>query len=69
MAYPKMRFLTCLNDIIIPHLGAGSGGEANVLRALWDAPNVYLETSLALLDESTGPAPVISSRDRTSAVR
>lgn len=40
-------------DIIIPHLGARSGGEANVLRELWDAPNVYLETSLALLDEIT----------------
>jgi predicted TIM-barrel fold metal-dependent hydrolase len=40
-------------DIIIPHLGARSGGEANVLRELWDTPNVYFETSLALLDEIT----------------
>jgi hypothetical protein len=40
-------------DIIIPHLGARSGGEANVLRELWDTPNVYFETSLAQLDEIT----------------
>ncbi len=40
-------------DIIIPHLGARSGGEANVLRDLWDKPNVYFETSLAQLDEIT----------------
>jgi predicted TIM-barrel fold metal-dependent hydrolase len=39
-------------DVIIPHLGARSGGTPNVLRALWDTPNVYLDTSLALLDES-----------------
>ncbi len=40
-------------DIIIPHLGARSGGEANVLRELWDTPNVYFETSLAQVDEIT----------------
>lgn len=40
-------------DIIIPHLGARNGGEANVLRELWDTPNVYFETSLAQLDEIT----------------
>ncbi len=40
-------------DIIVPHLGARSGGEANVLRELWDTPNVYFETSLAQLDEIT----------------
>ena len=40
-------------DIIVPHLGARSGGESNVLRALWDAPNVYFDTSLAQLDETT----------------
>jgi uncharacterized protein len=40
-------------DIIIPHLGARSGGETNVLRELWDTPNVYFETSLAQLDEIT----------------
>jgi hypothetical protein len=40
-------------DIIVPHLGARSGGESNVLRALWDAPNVYFDTSLAHLDETT----------------
>lgn len=40
-------------DIIIPHLGARSGGESNVLRAVWDTPNVYFDTSLGLLDETT----------------
>ncbi|MGI8968907.1 MAG: amidohydrolase family protein [Chloroflexota bacterium] len=40
-------------DIIVPHLGARSGGEATVLRALWDAPNVYFDTSLAQIEEST----------------
>ncbi|HEX6510043.1 MAG TPA: amidohydrolase family protein [Chloroflexota bacterium] len=40
-------------DIVIPHLGARSGGEANVLRELWDTPNVYFDTSLAQLDEIT----------------
>lgn len=40
-------------DIIIPHLGARSGGEANVLRTMWDQPNVYFETSLAQVDETT----------------
>lgn len=39
-------------DIIVPHLGARSGGEANILRAMWDQPNVYFDTSLALLDEA-----------------
>jgi hypothetical protein len=39
-------------DIIVPHLGARSGGESNVLRALWDTPNVYFDTSLAQLDET-----------------
>ncbi|MGH2443488.1 MAG: amidohydrolase family protein, partial [Chloroflexota bacterium] len=39
-------------DIIVPHLGARSGGESTIMRALWDAPNVYFETSLAALDES-----------------
>lgn len=40
-------------DIIIPHMGARSGGELNVVRALWDAPNVYFDTSLAPIDETT----------------
>ena len=40
-------------DIIVPHLGARSGGEANILRSLWDQPHVYFDTSLALLDEAT----------------
>jgi predicted TIM-barrel fold metal-dependent hydrolase len=40
-------------EIIIPHLGARSGGEANVLRELWDTPNVSFETSLAQIDEIT----------------
>lgn len=39
-------------DVIVPHLGARSGGESNILRALWDAPNVYFDTSLALIDET-----------------
>lgn len=45
MRYPSL-------DIIVPHLGARSGGESNVLRAVWDLPNVYFDTSLAQLDES-----------------
>lgn len=40
-------------DIIVPHMGLESGGEANVLRALWDVPNVYFGTSRALMSEST----------------
>lgn len=40
-------------DIIVPHLGARSGGESNILRALWDTPNVYFDTSLAYIDETT----------------
>lgn len=40
-------------DIIIPHMGARSGGELNIVRALWDAPNVYFDTSLAPIDETT----------------
>lgn len=40
-------------DIIVPHMGARSGGEANILRALWDTPNVYFETSLAPIDETS----------------
>ncbi|MBV9279320.1 MAG: amidohydrolase family protein [Chloroflexi bacterium] len=39
-------------DIIIPHLGSRSGGQATMLRALWDRPNVYFETSLAPIDET-----------------
>lgn len=39
-------------DIIVPHLGARSGGETNVMRALWDQPNVYFDTSLSTLDET-----------------
>jgi hypothetical protein len=39
-------------DIIIPHLGAQNGGDANVFGALWDKPHVYFDTSLAALDES-----------------
>lgn len=39
-------------DIIVPHLGARSGGEGNIMRALWDRANVYFDTSLARLDES-----------------
>ncbi|MGH2447985.1 MAG: amidohydrolase family protein [Chloroflexota bacterium] len=39
-------------DIIIPHLGSRSGGEANVVRALWDQQHVYFGTSLAPIDES-----------------
>lgn len=40
-------------DIIVPHMGAYNGGETNILRALWDVPNVYLGTSLAPLSEIT----------------
>ncbi|MDQ2744847.1 MAG: amidohydrolase family protein [Chloroflexota bacterium] len=40
-------------DVIIPHLGARSGGELNMVHALWDAPNVYFDTSLAPIDEAT----------------
>ena len=40
-------------DVIVPHLGARSGGESNVLREFWDKPNVYFDTSLAQLDEVT----------------
>lgn len=40
-------------DIIVPHLGARSGGQVNVLRALWDTPNVYFDTSLSQIDETT----------------
>lgn len=39
-------------DFIIPHLGAQNGGQTNILRALWDTPNVYFDTSLSLLDEA-----------------
>lgn len=50
-------------DIIIPHLGARSGGETNVMRALWDQPNVYFDTSLSTLDETAlsriGPSRVL----------
>src|SRR5919199_772688 len=34
-------------DVIIPHLGARSGGPSNILRGLWDAPNAYFDTSLS----------------------
>ncbi len=40
-------------DVIVPHLGARSGGQANVIRALWDTPNVYFETSLSQIEETT----------------
>jgi hypothetical protein len=40
-------------DVIVPHLGARSGGQSNILRALWDSPNVYFDTSLAFVDETT----------------
>jgi uncharacterized protein len=40
-------------DIIVPHLGARSGGELNILRALWDTPNVYFDTSLTRVPETT----------------
>jgi hypothetical protein len=50
-------------DIIIPHLGARSGGETNVMRALWDQPNVYFDTSLSSLDETAlsriGPSRIL----------
>ena len=39
-------------DIIVPHMGARSGGELNVLRAMWDLPNVYFGTSLASITEA-----------------
>jgi hypothetical protein len=39
-------------DIIVPHLGARSGGEGNIMRALWDRTNVFFDTSLARLDET-----------------
>lgn len=39
-------------DVIVPHLGARSGGESNVMRVLWDQPNVYFDSSLALIDET-----------------
>lgn len=40
-------------DIIVPHLGARSGGEANMLRALWDTTNVYFDTGLSQIDETS----------------
>jgi uncharacterized protein len=40
-------------DFIVPHLGSRSGGQVNVMRTLWDQPNVYFDTSLAQLDEAT----------------
>jgi hypothetical protein len=50
-------------DVIVPHLGARSGGENNILRELWDAPHVYFDTSLAALDETAlarvGPARIL----------
>lgn len=50
-------------DIIVPHLGARSGGETNVMRALWDQPNVYFDTSLSALDETVlsriGPSRIL----------
>lgn len=50
-------------DVIVPHLGARSGGETNVMRALWDQPNVYFDTGLARLDETVlsrvGPARIL----------
>jgi hypothetical protein len=50
-------------DIIIPHLGARSGGETTVMRALWDQPNVYFDTSLSTLDEAAlsriGPSRIL----------
>jgi hypothetical protein len=39
-------------DVIVPHLGARSGGEGKVLQALWATPNAYFDTSLAFLDET-----------------
>ncbi|HEX8917980.1 MAG TPA: amidohydrolase family protein [Chloroflexota bacterium] len=39
-------------DVIVPHLGARNGGQTNILRALWDQPSVYLETSLSQVDET-----------------
>lgn len=39
-------------DVIVPHLGARSGGESNVMRVFWDQPNVYFDSSLALIDET-----------------
>jgi len=38
-------------DIIIPYLGARSGGEMRVVRALWDVANVYFDTSLVAIDD------------------
>jgi hypothetical protein len=46
-----LRFPTL--DFIVPHLGLQSGGQTNVLQALWDQPSVYFDTSLAQLDEAT----------------
>lgn len=50
-------------DVIVPHLGARSGGETNVMRALWDQPNVYFDTSLSALDETAlsriGPSRIL----------
>jgi hypothetical protein len=50
-------------DIVVPHLGARSGGETNVMRALWDQPNVYFDTSLSTLDETAlsriGPSRIL----------
>lgn len=50
-------------DIIVPHLGARSGGETNVMRALWDQPNVYFDTSMSTLDETAlsriGPSRIL----------
>ena len=38
-------------DIIVPYLGARSGGELRVVRALWDVANVYFDTSLVAIDD------------------
>lgn len=40
-------------DFIIPYLGARNGGQANILRALWDQPNVYFSTGLSFIEEAT----------------
>jgi hypothetical protein len=39
-------------DFIVPHMGAGNGGEETILKAFWDTPNVYFDTSLAIIDDA-----------------
>lgn len=40
-------------DVIVPHLGSQNGGQTKVIRALWDTANVYFDTSLSTVEETT----------------